>query len=176
MVKGLFITFILLFILEGIAWFVYTNSQKKDAKLEEMARQAEQSEQNTPVAPSQAVKNSAKEDTLQEIGNNSQDIERKKTLESTVAVKEFNMIGRQFSWEPSVIKVKQGDMVRLTIKSEDVLHGIVIPELDVDNTDIPVGETRIVEFTASKKGHFEFLCSTFCGDRHIDMTGVIIVE
>jgi cytochrome c oxidase subunit 2 len=176
MAKGLFLALFSLAVLEGIAWFVYTNSQKKDVKLKETTQQAEQSKQNASLSPSQAVKNSAKDTALQEIRNNGQNVERKKTTESIVTAREFDMIGRQFSWEPSTIKVKQGDRVKLHIKSEDVLHGIVIPELGIDNTDIPVGETRTVEFTASKKGRFEFLCSTFCGDRHIDMTGVIVVE
>lgn len=146
MKKGLFLALILLAVLEGIAWFVHTNSKKNDVKFEEVALQENQSKQSVP------------------------------SESNATTVKEFDMVGRQYTWEPSVIKVKQGEGVRLRIKSEDVLHGIVIPELGVDNIDIPAGETKIVEFTADKKGRFEFLCSTFCGDRHIDMTGVIIVE
>jgi cytochrome c oxidase subunit 2 len=92
------------------------------------------------------------------------------------SLREFDIIASQWRWEPSVIKVKQGERIRLNIESVDVLHGLVIPELDVYNYDLPAGKTTTLEFVATKKGRFEFLCSVFCGDRHIEMTGVIIVE
>lgn len=173
MVKGLLLTLFFLIVLEGIAWFAHTYSQKKDAENIEETALAESSKNIEtqvikPEAPMPTVEKSIEKDVP--------GVSQKTAQVSNDTIKEFAIVGRQYTWDPTVIKVKQGDTVRLKITSKDVLHGIVIPELGIDNTDIPVGETKTVEFTASKKGRFEFLCSTFCGDRHIDMTGVIIVE
>ncbi|MDD5083407.1 MAG: cupredoxin domain-containing protein [Candidatus Moranbacteria bacterium] len=173
MVKGLLLALFFLVILEGIAWFVYTDSQKKDTQNTQEAMPVEPSKNTEMQVMKPEMPASAVEKT---IDKSVPDVTQKTEKGNTGIVKEFAMIGRQFAWEPATIKVKQGDTVRLKITSEDVLHGIVIPGLGIDNTDIPVGETKTVEFVASKKGRFEFLCSTFCGDRHIDMTGVIIIE
>lgn len=82
---------------------------------------------------------------------------------------------RQYAWDPSEIRVKQGELVRLIVHNADVQHGLVIPELNVLNIDIPP-EGAVIEFTASKKGSFVFFCSYYCGEGHSEMRGKIIVE
>lgn len=81
---------------------------------------------------------------------------------------------RQYVWEPKQLIVKKGELVRLVIHNADVKHGLVIPELGV-NQDIPP-EGAIVEFTPEKKGTFEFFCSVWCGEGHMEMRGSITVE
>ena len=88
---------------------------------------------------------------------------------------EFNVIARKFEFEPAVIKVKQGDFVRLKVTSTDADHGIAIDELGI-NVKVPEGETKIVEFMADKKGEFTFMCSVFCGSGHSRMKGTLIVD
>ncbi|NQU77972.1 cupredoxin domain-containing protein [Candidatus Falkowbacteria bacterium] len=90
-------------------------------------------------------------------------------------VKEFNMIARQFEFEPKEIRVKKGDKVKFNIESVDVEHGISILEYGI-NVDLPVGETIAVEFTADKAGEFLLSCSVYCGGGHPIMTGKVIVE
>lgn len=82
---------------------------------------------------------------------------------------------RQYAWDPSVITVKQGELVRLIVHNADVQHGLVIPELNVLNIDIPP-EGAVIEFEASKAGTFVFFCSYYCGEGHSEMRGKIIVE
>lgn len=82
---------------------------------------------------------------------------------------------RQYAWDPSVIQAKQGELVRLIIHNADVQHGLVIPELNVLNIDIPT-EGAVIEFEANKVGTFVFFCSYYCGEGHSEMRGKIIIE
>jgi|SRR3989344_537313 len=90
-------------------------------------------------------------------------------------LKEFDMVAKQFEFTPSTIEVNQGDTVKINLKSDDVEHGIAIPEFGVSKTVSP-GKTITVEFVADKKGTFEFHCSVMCGSGHKEMTGEIIVK
>lgn len=106
--------------------------------------------------------------------------EQEDEVEETVVVsdsgvKEFDMTARQWAFEPSIIRVKEGDRVRLNIKNEDVTHGFAIFEFNV-NERLQPGKTTIVEFTADKKGEYTFFCSVQCGQGHRDMKGKLIVE
>lgn len=82
---------------------------------------------------------------------------------------------RQYVWEPATITAKKGELVRLIIHNADVLHGLVIPDLGVMEGDIPP-EGAVIEFTASKVGTFEFFCSVYCGDGHMEMRGKIVIQ
>jgi|GEM_PF-2893064 len=81
---------------------------------------------------------------------------------------------RQYVWEPATITAKKGELVRLIIHNADVLHGLVIPDLGV-NQDIPP-EGAVVEFIPTKTGTFEFFCSVWCGEGHMEMQGKITIE
>ncbi len=89
--------------------------------------------------------------------------------------KEFNMIAKQFSFEPSTITVKKGDTVKINLNSIDVDHGIGITEFNV-NLKVGKGETKSVEFVADKAGTFTMFCNVFCGADHKDMKGTLLVE
>lgn len=90
-------------------------------------------------------------------------------------VKEFNITARQWAFDPATITVKQGDTVKLVIKSIDVTHGIALPAFDISRRLEP-GKTVTIEFTADQKGTYSFFCSVFCGAGHSDMKGTLIVE
>ncbi len=90
-------------------------------------------------------------------------------------VKKFDLIAKQWAFEPSVIRVNQGDSVVLTIKSVDVDHGFGLSAFNV-KVDLEPNETATVEFVADKKGTFTFFCSVFCGSGHGSMKGSLIVE
>lgn len=89
--------------------------------------------------------------------------------------KEFNITARQWSFEPSTIRVKKGDKVILHITSVDVAHGFALPAFGIDEYLEP-GKTVRVEFIADKTGTFSFACSVYCGAGHSSMTGQLIVE
>ena len=95
--------------------------------------------------------------------------------QSSGSVKEFTMTAKQFEFAPSTITVKEGDTVKLRITSMDVTHGFSLPDFGV-NAQLPVGETKDVEFVADKKGAYTFACSVMCGSGHSGMKGMLVVE
>ena len=90
------------------------------------------------------------------------------------SAKEFTVFARRFEFEPSVITVEQGDLVKITLINEDAPHGISIPEFGVD-IKADAGEMTMVKFTADKVGAFKFHCNIFCGSGHSGMQGDLIV-
>ncbi len=83
--------------------------------------------------------------------------------------REITIDAKMFEFNPDVIRVKEGEKIKLKINSLDIEHSISIPELDIDIH----GEG---EFVADKKGTFDFSCHTYCGSGHGAMKGVLIVE
>jgi len=74
-----------------------------------------------------------------------------------------------------LITVKQGDKVKLNVKSIDVTHGFAIPEFNV-KVDLLPNKEETIEFVADKKGEFTFFCSVICGEGHKNMKGKLVVE
>jgi len=97
------------------------------------------------------------------------------TTTSSNLVKEFSMTAKQWSFDPEVITVKQGDKVRLKINSIDVTHGFALPDFNV-KVDLVPNKEETVEFVADKKGEFAFFCSVLCGAGYQDMKGKLVVE
>ena len=81
------------------------------------------------------------------------------------------------NWYPRKITVPVGKEVRILIRNiETVTHGFAIPEFKVAAGKIKGGEVKVVTFTPDKKGTFPFMCTVWCSDRHMDMSGELIVE
>ena len=97
------------------------------------------------------------------------------TTTTTNPVKEFTMTAKQWAFDPAIITVKQGDKVRIKIKSIDVTHGFALTDFNV-KVDLVPNKEEIVEFVADKKGEFTFFCSVFCGQGHSGMKGKLVVE
>lgn len=87
----------------------------------------------------------------------------------TSEVREIAVEARRFSFSPAVIRVKEGEKVKLTITNTDTTHGIFLPDFNVRGRDT-------LEFTASKKGTYTFYCANYCGSGHSGMQGTLIVE
>ena len=104
-----------------------------------------------------------------------QEDEVEETVVSDLKIKEFDMTARQWEFEPSTITVKEGDKVKLNIKSIEGTHGFAISEFGI-NENLRPGETVTVEFIADKKGEYIFFCSVYCGEGHSGMRGKLIVE
>ncbi|MBS3150239.1 cupredoxin domain-containing protein [Candidatus Woesearchaeota archaeon] len=110
-----------------------------------------------------------------QVSGNSISKQEMEDINEPVSVKEFDIIARQWEFEPSVITVNEGDRVILHVESVDVAHGIAISEFGV-NEYLNPGETVDVKFIADKKGEFEFYCNVFCGEDHSSMAGRLIVK
>lgn len=95
--------------------------------------------------------------------------------QSTNKIKNLFITAQNWEFLPSEIRVSQGDMVKLTIKSVDVDHGFAISDFNV-KVYLKPNEEEIVEFVADKKGEFTFFCNVICGEGHKNMKGKLIVE
>ncbi|MGG4107571.1 cupredoxin domain-containing protein [Paenibacillus lautus] len=86
-------------------------------------------------------------------------------------VKEIKVTASNFKFEPTEIKVKKGEKVKITLENQDGNHGLAIPDFNVD-----LQQPGSTEFTADQVGEHEFHCSVMCGAGHSDMKGTLIVE
>ena len=93
--------------------------------------------------------------------------------------KVFEVVARRFEFEPATIEVTEGDRVRLVVRSADGPHGVEIKAFKVKKA-VPrakPGDAPItIEFVATSAGEFPILCSEYCGDRHEDMKGTLVVK
>ncbi|MCW4040705.1 MAG: cupredoxin domain-containing protein [Candidatus Bathyarchaeota archaeon] len=98
---------------------------------------------------------------------------------STGDVKQFTLTARQWEFDQAQLEVNAVDTVVLNVTGLDdgsgAGHGFAIPEFNVDHV-IRAGETRTIQFIATRPGTFTFLCSVQCGSGHNDMRGTIVVN
>lgn len=90
-------------------------------------------------------------------------------------VREFTVVGRNFEYDTSEIRVKQGETVRIVFKNEEGTHDWVVDEFNVRSALIQSGKETTVDFVADKKGEFEYYCSVG-QHRQMGMKGLLIVE
>ncbi|WKZ25676.1 MAG: cupredoxin domain-containing protein [bacterium] len=79
-------------------------------------------------------------------------------------------------FKPNVIRVKQGQLVKIEFKNVEGNHNFVLDEFDIETKEIgPNQITEGIEFIADKVGEFEFYCSV-SNHRQLGMVGKLIVE
>ncbi|MDP2659445.1 MAG: cupredoxin domain-containing protein [Dehalococcoidia bacterium] len=82
---------------------------------------------------------------------------------------------RQFSYSPGVIRVKDGQRVKITLQSMDVTHGLYLDAYGLEVKATP-GFPKTLEFVADKPGAFRFRCTQTCGSLHPFMAGKLVVS
>lgn len=90
---------------------------------------------------------------------------------TTPETKEFTIKATNFEFDQKELTVNKGDTVKITLVNDSGMHGLEIPDYDVN---VKGGET--VEFVADQAGTFDFHCSVMCGSGHASMTGKLIVQ
>ena len=95
-------------------------------------------------------------------------------VENGVRVVEYDAY--QYGFDPDPLVVFAGERVRLLVRSRDVEHGVMIPEVNFQ-TEMPVGEERKeAGFSApGEPGEYQVFCSVYCGPGHGQMTGSLVV-
>jgi nitrous-oxide reductase len=80
---------------------------------------------------------------------------------------------------PDIIRVKQGDRVKIHITNQeqahDATHGLAIDGYNI-NLSLEPGEHANLEFVADRPGVYPFYCSEFCSALHLEMAGYFLVE
>jgi cytochrome c oxidase subunit 2 len=89
----------------------------------------------------------------------------------------ISILAERFTYNPSRINLKQGQLVEFILESDDTDHGFKVPSSGIDVAIPPAGKGEArVRFLARDKGTFDFECSRACGAGHHLMRGAIIVK
>ena len=80
------------------------------------------------------------------------------------------------NFAPQRIRVAAGRKVKLRIRNVDtVTHGFAIPALGVDAGEIKAGHAATVEFAPSAAGQYDYYCTVWCSEFHLQMRGILDV-
>lgn len=107
-------------------------------------------------------------------------------------VQVIDVTAKKYEFNPTPIRVKQGNHVQLKIVATDHVHGFKIDEFP-DGSDrrgnpglvfsssndclrIEEGQTQTLEFVAQTPGTYQLRCCVHCGWSHRSMKGQLIVE
>ena len=92
-----------------------------------------------------------------------------------VAGQAVNLVGRNMTFSPNVIRAKRGETVTVNFTSQGGVHDWVLDEFNVAIAATGSGSSASVTFVASKAGTFEYYCSVG-KHRQMGMKGNLIVE
>ncbi len=93
---------------------------------------------------------------------------------SEPAARVIPITARRFEFSPKEITIRQGETVRLQLRSEDVHHGFFVRPLGIDEEIVP-GRTTEVVLTPKVAGRYTTICDHFCGAGHGAMKMTIVV-
>lgn len=80
------------------------------------------------------------------------------------------------NFSPQLLRVPLREKIRLRVRNVDtVTHGFAIPALEVDAGEIKAGHAAIVEFTPDAIGMYDFYCTVWCSEFHLQMRGILEV-
>ncbi len=88
---------------------------------------------------------------------------------------EVHLVSQVWAFEPREVRVPAGSTVTFVSTSKDVVHGLFIPQVNVNVMLIP---GRVTRTTArfDRPGEYLVLCHEYCGLAHHIMEGKVIVE
>ena len=89
--------------------------------------------------------------------------------------REFTITAKDFRFTPDRLEVTQNDLVKVTIRSEDVAYSLAIDQYRVSRR-VPAGGSTTFEFRADTAGTFAFYSNLTSDARHAKMTGQLIVK
>ena len=89
--------------------------------------------------------------------------------------REFTIVARDFQYSPARIEVMQDDLVKLTVRSEDIAHSFTIDEYRISKR-VPAGGSTTFEFQADRPGSFPFYCGLTSEPGHKMMHGQLVVR
>ena len=96
-------------------------------------------------------------------------------LSATQEVREFQVIARRYAFSPSRLEVNQGDLVKISLTTEDIPHTLTIDAYRVSKRATP-GRSATIEFVADSPGTYPFYCSLTAEDGCRKMRGELVVR
>jgi cytochrome c oxidase subunit 2 len=97
---------------------------------------------------------------------------------------EIAVIGRQWMWdirhpegrrELGELHVPINQPILLRLTSEDVIHSFAVPAFRLKQDVVP-GRTVAAWFEATRLGSYPIFCDQYCGTKHAEMGGQVIVQ
>jgi len=89
--------------------------------------------------------------------------------------REVTVTAKDFRFTPDRIEAVQDDLVRVTIRSDDIAHSFNIDEYRIAKR-VPANGSVVVEFRADRLGTFPFYCNLTSEAGHDRMRGQLIVR
>ena len=89
--------------------------------------------------------------------------------------RDLTITAKDFRFSPSRVEVGRDDLVRLTVKSEDVAYGFTIDDYRVSKR-VPAGGSVVLELRADREGSFPFYSNMTSDSRHAQMRGELVVR
>ena len=87
----------------------------------------------------------------------------------------FSIVARDFRYSPDRLDVSQDDLVKVTIRSEDIAYSFAIDEYRIVRR-VPAGGMTTFEFLADRPGTFRFYSNLTSDSGHAEMQGRLIVR
>lgn len=97
--------------------------------------------------------------------------------------REYYVVGKQWMWhiqhptgqrEINEMHIPTGEPIKLVLATEDVIHSFYIPAFRVKRDVVP-GRYSTMWFEATKPGEYYLFCAEYCGTKHSQMKGRIVV-
>ncbi len=89
--------------------------------------------------------------------------------------REFTIAARTYEFTPRRIEVIQDDLVKITLRSDDIPHSFTIDEYRISKRVAP-GGTTVFEFRADRVGTFAFYCNITTDEGCRAMRGELVVH
>jgi cytochrome c oxidase subunit II len=86
----------------------------------------------------------------------------------------FDVSARRYEFLPSRLEVHAGDLVRITLRSEDIPHSFVLDAYRIAKRAAAGGSVTF-EFLADQPGEFPFYCNLHDEDGCRNMKGTLVV-
>jgi len=80
-----------------------------------------------------------------------------------------------FSFNPGDIEIPAGSTVHFTMTSKDVVHGMQVPDTNINAMVMP-GHIQKISQTFNEPGEYLVLCNEYCGTGHQQMSTTITVK
>ena len=90
------------------------------------------------------------------------------TREEDLNVTTIDIIAERYMFAPTLIRLKKGERIKLTLNTVDVQHGIFVPELNISLNAYPGRPAKTI-ITPDKIGEYTTNCSLYCGKDHNKM-------
>lgn len=90
------------------------------------------------------------------------------------ARREFSISARKYAFSPARLEVRQDDLVKITLQSEDIAHSFTVDLYRIAKRAQP-GHPVVFEFRADRPGTFPFYCNLAIDDGCRQMRGELVV-